>query len=89
LLLFAILWTYALRPRPMGAVSGLFLLGYGLARFTVEFTREPDSFLGLLAGGLSMGQWLSIPMIVFGAGMMLWAYARAGKSEPTLLDRLK
>jgi phosphatidylglycerol:prolipoprotein diacylglycerol transferase len=89
LLLFAVLWTYALRPRPMGAVSGLFLLGYGIARFVVEFTREPDSFLGLLAGGLSMGQWLSLPMIALGAGMMLWAYARAGKSEPTLMDRMK
>jgi phosphatidylglycerol:prolipoprotein diacylglycerol transferase len=89
LLLFIVLWTYALRPRPMGAVSGLFLLGYGLARFVVEFTREPDSFLGLLAGGLSMGQWLSLPMILTGAAMMLWAYARAGKAEPTLLDRMK
>jgi phosphatidylglycerol:prolipoprotein diacylglycerol transferase len=87
--LFLILWIYALRPRPMGAVSGLFLLGYGTARFIVEFTREPDSFLGLLAGGLSMGQWLSLPMMIFGAGMMLWAYARAGKAQPTLMDRMK
>ena len=89
LLLFAILWTYALRPRPPAAVSGLFLLGYGLARFLVEYTREPDSFLGLLAGGLSMGQWLSLPMILIGAAMMLWAYARARKEQPTLLDRMK
>ena len=89
IVLFIILWTYALRPRPLGAVSGLFLLGYGVARFLVEFTREPDSFLGLLAGGLSMGQWLSLPMIAIGALMMLWAYARARKDEPTLLDRMK
>jgi len=89
IVLFIVLWTYALRPRPMGAVSGLFLLGYGLARFTVEFTREPDSFLGLLAGGLSMGQWLSLPMILIGAAMMLWAYARSRKAQPTLMDRMK
>ena len=89
IVLFVILWTYALRPRPMGAVSGLFLLGYGIARFVVEFTRAPDDFLGLLALGLSMGQWLSLPMIVLGAGMMLWAYRRARKPQPTILDRMK
>jgi phosphatidylglycerol:prolipoprotein diacylglycerol transferase len=88
-LLFIILWTYASRPRPMGAVSGLFLIGYGTFRFLVEFTRAPDSFLGLLAGGLSMGQWLSLPMIAIGIALMTWAYARAGKAQPTLLDRLK
>jgi phosphatidylglycerol:prolipoprotein diacylglycerol transferase len=89
LALFAILWIYASRPRPMGAVSGLFLMGYGIFRFMVEFTRAPDAFLGLLAGGLSMGQWLSLPMIVAGGALMLWAYARARKAQPTLLDRLK
>ena len=88
-LLFLILWSYAARSRPMGAVSGLFLLGYGALRFTAEFAREPDSFLGVLAGGLTMGQWLSVPMIVIGLMMMVWAYRRAGKAEPTLLDRLK
>jgi phosphatidylglycerol:prolipoprotein diacylglycerol transferase len=89
LLLFLILWTYASRSRPMGAVSGLFLLGYGALRFIAEFAREPDSFLGVLAGGLTMGQWLSLPMIVVGLMLMVWAYRRAGKAEPTLLDRLK
>jgi phosphatidylglycerol:prolipoprotein diacylglycerol transferase len=82
LLLFAILWIYAARPRPRGAVSGLFLLGYGVFRFLAEFAREPDSFLGFLAGGLTMGQWLSMPMSVAGIGMMLWAYRRAGRSQP-------
>jgi phosphatidylglycerol:prolipoprotein diacylglycerol transferase len=76
-LLFAVLWWYSRRPRPRGAVSGAFLLGYGLVRFLVEFTREPDRFLGLLALGLSMGQWLSMPMIAGGAAMIVWAY-RAG-----------
>ena len=74
LLLFAILWWYARKPRPPGAVSGAFLVGYGILRFLVEFTRAPDDFLGLLALNLSMGQWLSLPMIAIGAGMMLWAY---------------
>jgi len=88
-LLFLILWSYASRHRPMGAVSGLFLAGYGVMRFIAEFGREPDAFLGLLAGGLSMGQWLSIPMMVIGIAMMFWAYARAGKAHPTILDRMK
>ncbi|MHB9100953.1 MAG: prolipoprotein diacylglyceryl transferase family protein, partial [Sulfuricella sp.] len=57
---------------------GLFLIGYGFFRFMVEFTREPDSFLGLLALGLSMGQWLSLPMIVAGIAMMAWAYRKTG-----------
>ncbi|GMU72503.1 MAG: prolipoprotein diacylglyceryl transferase [Betaproteobacteria bacterium PRO3] len=89
LALFAILWTFGGRPRPMGAVSGLFLAGYGVARFVVEYAREPDAFLGTLAFGLSMGQWLSVPMIAAGVGMMAWAYARAGKAHPTILDRMK
>ena len=88
-LLFVILWGYANRHRPMGAVSGLFLLGYGTMRFIAEFAREPDNFLGYLTGGLTMGQWLSLPMIGAGFLMMVWAYRRAGKAEPTLLDRLK
>ena len=89
ILLFVILWSYASRHRPMGAVSGLFLLGYGTLRFAAEYTREPDNFLGYLAGGLTMGQWLSMPMIAVGLMMMIWAYRRAGKAEPTLLDRMK
>jgi len=89
LLLFVVLWTFSSRQRPSGAVSGLFLIGYGTFRFIGEFAREPDSFLGFLAGGLTMGQWLSLPMIVAGLVMMRWAYRRAGKHEPTLLDRMK
>ena len=72
--LFAILWWFSRDPRPRGAVSGLFLIGYGFFRFIVEFTRQPDSFLGLLALGLSMGQWLSVPMIVAGIALIAWAY---------------
>jgi phosphatidylglycerol:prolipoprotein diacylglycerol transferase len=75
LLLFALLWWYCARPRPAGAVSGLFLAGYGVARFAAEFGRQPDAFLGLPAAGLSMGQWLSLPMI--GVGLLLWRWAIA------------
>jgi phosphatidylglycerol:prolipoprotein diacylglycerol transferase len=79
--LFIILWFFSKKPRPMGAVSGLFLIGYGTFRFLVEFTREPDSFLGLLALGLSMGQWLSLPMIFAGIALMVWAYRRSSNPE--------
>jgi len=78
IVLFALLWWFSARPRPRGAVSGAFLLGYGLFRFAVEFTREPDRFLGLLALGLSMGQWLSAPMIIAGAAMIVWAFRSKG-----------
>jgi phosphatidylglycerol:prolipoprotein diacylglycerol transferase len=70
LLLFALLWLYSAKPRAVGRVSGLFLIGYGMLRFAVEFAREPDAFLGLLAGGLSMGQVLSLPMVLVGLWLM-------------------
>ncbi|MGZ8271038.1 MAG: prolipoprotein diacylglyceryl transferase [Methylophilus sp.] len=73
LALFAILWLFSRKERPIGSISALFLLGYGSFRFLVEFTREPDDFLGLLQLGLSMGQWLSLPMILLGIWMFLAA----------------
>lgn len=73
LVLFVLLWWYAQRPRRLGEVSALFLVGYGLARFSAEFFREPDAHLGLLELGLSMGQWLSLPMVLAGALLWLWA----------------
>jgi phosphatidylglycerol:prolipoprotein diacylglycerol transferase len=76
LALFALLWWFSRKPRPTGAVSGVFLIGYGALRFAVEFTREPDGFLGLLALGLSMGQWLSLPMALTGIGLLAWAYRK-------------
>ncbi len=76
ILLFALLWLYARRPRPVGAVSGLFLIGYGSMRFLAEFAREPDNFLGLLAFGMSMGQWLSLPMMIAGALLMRYSIRR-------------
>ena len=75
-LLAILLWVYASKPRTRGQVSGLFLLGYGVLRFIVEFAREPDAYLGLLGLGLSMGQWLSLPMI----GMGIYLIARASRS---------
>ena len=73
LALFAILWLYSAKPRRTGAVSALFLMGYGVLRFVAEFFREPDDFLGLLALGLSMGQWLSVPMVAAGIALYAWS----------------
>ncbi len=75
LLLFVLLWLYSRRPRPAGCVGAVFLIGYGVLRFIAEFGREPDAFLGLLALRLSMGQWLSLPMIAI--GIALFMYFRA------------
>ena len=69
LLLFVLLWLYARKPRATGQVSAMFLLGYGVFRFVAEFFREPDAHLGLLSLGMSMGQWLCIPMIVAGLAL--------------------
>jgi phosphatidylglycerol:prolipoprotein diacylglycerol transferase len=80
ILLFLVLWLYSSRPRAMGAISGLFLVGYGVMRFLAEFAREPDAFLGLLGLGLSMGQWLSLPMIALGLALMAFS-RRAAPAE--------
>ncbi len=84
LVLFAILWIFSSKPRPVMAVSGLFLLGYGVFRFAVEFVRLPDASLGYLAlGWVTMGQVLSLPMIVAG-GVLIWlAYSRCRPAELT------
>jgi phosphatidylglycerol:prolipoprotein diacylglycerol transferase len=74
IVLFLLLWLYSSKPRPVGSVSALFLIGYGMSRFVAEFAREPDSFLGVLALGMSMGQWLSLPMVL--AGIWLWQRSR-------------
>ena len=77
LLLFVLLWLYARKPRKMGQVSGAFLLGYGIFRFIAEFFREPDDYLGLLTLGMSMGQWLCVPMIIAGVWLWVWASKRS------------
>jgi phosphatidylglycerol:prolipoprotein diacylglycerol transferase len=80
LLLFALLWWYARLPRARGQVAAAFVFGYGVFRFAAEYFREPDAFLGILAMGMSMGQWLCVPMILAGAGLWWWfgrpAFAR-------------
>ena len=76
-LLFVVLWLYARKERG-GQVSGVFLVGYGVLRFIAEYFREPDSFLGLLALGMSMGQWLCVPMIVAGVALWVWGGRRPG-----------
>lgn len=79
--LFALVWWFARKPRPTGQISALFLMGYGVFRFLVEFTREPDYFLGLLAGGLSMGQLLSLPMILIGALIFVFSARRSSRAS--------
>ncbi|NPA71799.1 MAG: prolipoprotein diacylglyceryl transferase [Gammaproteobacteria bacterium] len=71
--LFIILAIYARKPRPSGSVAGVFLIGYGAFRFMVEFWRVPDAQLGyLLWDWLTMGQLLSLPMVMIGLGLLLW-----------------
>ncbi len=72
LVMFAVLWWFSRKPRPIGSISAVFLILYGSFRFIVEFTREPDAHLGLLGLGLSMGQWLSLPMILIGI-LLFWS----------------
>lgn len=79
--LLLILNVFIRKPRPAGAVSGLFLFGYGSFRFIVEYFREPDAHLGLFGGWISMGQILSLPMVIAGVLMMLWAYKCQPKSK--------
>ena len=75
LLLFVILWFFSARRRARGAVSGVFLIGYGVLRSAAEFFREPDAGIFGHSYTISMGQWLSLPMIVIG----LWLLLRKNK----------
>ena len=75
LVLFLLLWWFSSRPRPVMAVSGLFLLGYGVFRFVAEFVRLPDAHIGYLAfDWVTMGQLLSAPMLLAGVLLLAWAY---------------
>ena len=84
LLLFALLWVYGKKQRGLGQVSGAFLVGYGVLRFIAEFFRQPDDFLGLLALGMSMGQWLCVPMVAAGVALWLWGRGRAADGNAAL-----
>ena len=79
--LFVVLWWFTRRPRPAMAASGVFLLGYGVARTLVEFVRVPDAHIGYLAfGWITMGHALTAPMIATGIVMMVLA---ATRQEPS------
>jgi len=82
IVLFIILMVFIRKPKPAGSVTGLFLLGYGTFRFIIEFAREPDAQLGLLTFGMSMGQILSLPMIIVGGLLMVYAYKKHSLNKP-------
>ena len=74
--LFVILWLFTAKPRPRGAASGVFLIGYGFFRFVTEYFREPDAGIFGQSYTISMGQWLSLPMILVGIVLLVFAYRR-------------
>lgn len=76
IVLFIVLWCYSAKPRPTGAVSGLFALGYGVFRIMAEFFREPDQQIGYIAGWMTEGQLLSIPLVLLGIFLLSKAYAK-------------
>lgn len=83
LLLFVVVWLFSKKPHPEGQVSMVFLGGYGLLRFIAEYARQPDAQLGELALGFSMGQWLSLPMLVLGiAGFVYFGKKQQSRGNP-------
>lgn len=83
LVLFIIVFWFSSKPRPRGAVSGVFLIGYSIFRFSVEFVREPDQGIGFdLMGWMTRGQLLCVPMFLLGLGLLIYAYKFAdGKAK--------
>ena len=84
LVLFVVLYLLVrggalLRP---GLLSGSFLIGYALSRMVVELFRQPDAHIGFLIGGATMGQLLSIPMLLGGLALIFWALSRPAQSGP-------
>jgi phosphatidylglycerol:prolipoprotein diacylglycerol transferase len=76
LLLFVVLWLFSRTFRPRGALTGAALLGYGCVRFIAEYFRTPDDGIFGLSEVISMGQWLSLPMILAGIATLIWSYRR-------------
>lgn len=77
LVLFVLVWTFSARPRPVMAVTGLFMLGYGVFRSAVEFVRVPDAHIGYLAfGWVTMGHVLTLPVLIGGVVLLVLAYRR-------------
>ncbi|MCG2592779.1 prolipoprotein diacylglyceryl transferase [Ramlibacter sp. XY19] len=87
IVLFLVLWLYGRKERKQAQVAAVFLVGYGAARFTAEYFREPDNFLGLLALHMSMGQWLCIPMILGGVLLWVWAETRVVPAQGPAAQR--
>jgi len=82
--LFILLWLFSRRPKPVMAVSGVFLMGYGVLRSIAELVRVPDQHLGYLAfDWLTMGQLLSLPMLLVGLVLTCWAYRANAAPETT------
>lgn len=81
LALFVILWWFSAKPRPLGAVSGAFLIGYGAFRFVAEYFRQPDAGIFGRSEVISMGQWLSLPMVLSGIALLFWANRRQKKDK--------
>lgn len=82
LVLFIIVFWFSAKPRPRGAVSGIFLVGYSVFRFGAEFVREPDQGIGFdLMGWMTRGQLLCIPMFLLGLGLLVYAYMFTGKQS--------
>jgi phosphatidylglycerol---prolipoprotein diacylglyceryl transferase len=81
-LLLIVLWVLGKKPTPPGTIFWSFIAGYGLCRFVVEFFREPDAHLGFIIGSFSMGQLLSLPMMVLGAFMLALGYQRQARWQP-------
>lgn len=80
--LFVLLWWYSSKPRPRGTTAALFLLGYGIARFLVEFFRQPDAHLNFIIGHWgTMGHVLSFPMILIGTAMFAYCYKQQDQSQ--------
>jgi len=83
IVLFTVLWIFSSKPRQRGAVTGLFLLLYGTFRFLIEFFRQPDIQIGFVAmDWMTMGQVLSLPMIVIGAWLILHSSSYHGTQSP-------
>lgn len=81
--LFALLWWYTCKPRPVGKTSAFFLIGYGCIRFLLEFTRQPDVQLGFIAfDQLTMGQLLCVPMILLGIVLLIRTRTSAPSATP-------
>lgn len=87
-LLFSVLWLIGRKPTPQGTVFWSFITGYGLCRLFVELFREPDAHIGLIFGSLSMGQILSLPMVVVGIFMLSLGYQRQAIAQRHAADKL-